>query len=104
MGKPQPTQLPNYQNYQNAPKVKNSNLMAPPLIVLWFKKRGWKISTNLKKKKCYHPLNKIIQNPTNLNLATHFLKPHIFPWHLIAKKMQEKQNSNFLNNQTLPKK
>ena len=21
MGKPQPTQLPNYQNYQNAPKV-----------------------------------------------------------------------------------
>ena len=62
------------------------------------------ISKNKKNKKCYHPLNKIIQNPTNLNPSAHFLKPHIFPWHLIAKKMQEKQNSNFLNNQTLPKK
>ena len=33
MGKLRPTQLPNYQNYQNAPKVKNSNLTAPPSLM-----------------------------------------------------------------------
>ena len=27
MGKPQPTQLPNYQNYQNATKMKITNLL-----------------------------------------------------------------------------
>ena len=57
-----------------------------------------------KKKNYHHPLNKIIKNPTNLNPYAHFLQPYIFPLRLIAKKMQEKQNSNFLNIQTLPKK
>ena len=33
MGKPQPIQLPNYQNYQNDPKVKNSNLTTPPSLM-----------------------------------------------------------------------
>ena len=36
MGKPQLTQLPNYQNYQNTPKVKNSILTTPPSLMTFF--------------------------------------------------------------------
>ena len=53
---------------------------------------------------CHHPLNKIFQNPTNLNPSAHFLQPHFFPPRLIAKKTQEKLNYYFSSNQTLPKK
>ena len=51
MGKPQPTQLPYYENYQNSPKVKNSNLTAPPLILLWFESEVGKFHQISPKKK-----------------------------------------------------
>ena len=58
MGKLRPTQLPNYQNYQNAHKVKNANLIAPPSLMTFSGSKSefrkfHQISKKKKKKKIH---------------------------------------------------